>query len=291
MPKRHYLSQCYLKGFATREDDEAIWQYKKSTGVLRKKGIGNIAQRTDYYTRILTDGSRDEQVEEHFSRLENRWPPLVRILNDAAQAVYSKSLSLSQRMTSDDLNALLRFMFMHGIRVPAKMDFIRAYVMTKHPRRDQLTDDEVQNYVVGGLIGTHDEVIDDWIRRLREKGMNIFLLPAGSGKLGFFTSDDPLFIGGDIRQDSTRIVFPVHRRTLLMFEHPSDHHGDARAFLIRDKERIDEANVDMVANAKDEIYAHDPAYLHEILKKMGFEVELRESADGASREVRGFRDS
>ena len=283
MPKQHYLSRCYLEGFATREDDRAIWQYKKSTGILRKKGIRNIAQRTDYYTRILTDGSRDDQAEVHFSRLESMWPSLVRILNDVAQAVYSKSLSLKQRMTSDDWNVLLRFMFMHAIRVPAKMDFIRAYVMTKHPHRDDLTDDEVQNYVVGGLIGTHDDVIDDWIGHLWKKGMGIFLLPAGSGKLGFFTSDDPLVIGGDIRQDSTRIVFPVHRKMLLMFEHASDHPGDARAILIREKERIDETNVDIVANAKGEIYAPDPTYLHEILKNMGFEVELRERADGTSR--------
>ena len=275
MAKNHYLSRCYLEGFATPEDAKAIWQYKKSTGILRKKGIGNIAQRTDYYARTLTDGSRDERAEKYFSKLETHWPSLVRILNDAAQAIYSKSLLLSKRMTSDDLNDLLRFMFMHSIRVPAKMDFLRAYVMTKHPRRDQLTADEVQNYVVGGLIGTHDDVIEDWLRLVKEKGMGIIMLPAGSSGLGFFTSDDPLFIGGDIRNDSTRIVFPVSRKMILMFERPFEHPGEARALLIREKELIDESNIDIVGNATDEVYAREATYIHEILKKMGLEVQLR----------------
>ena len=273
MPRSHYLAQCYLRRFATREDCKAIWQYKKSSGVLRKRGIKNVAQRTNYYSRILSDGNRDDRAEKYFGRLETRWPSLLGILNDVAQAIYSKSSSLSKSMTDADLTDLLHFMFIHSVRSPSKMKFLRAYVMAKHPRRDQLTDEEIQNYVVGGLIGTHDDVIEDWLRRMKAKGMNIFMLPAGS-RLGFFTSDDPVFIGGDIREPSTLIVFSLDRKMVLALQHP----GDTTALLIREKEEIDKVNVDIVANATDEIYSSEPTYLQEILGKAGLEVELRKTA-------------
>ena len=76
MAKHHYLACCYLKGFAPHEYPDAIWQYQKSTGVLRMRGIGNVANRPNYYSRVSASGDVDDYAERFFGLIESEWPGL-----------------------------------------------------------------------------------------------------------------------------------------------------------------------------------------------------------------------
>ena len=270
MAKRHYLAQCYLRGFATREDVSAIWQYEKSTGILRQRGIINVAQRPDFYDRILPNGRRDDQAEKYFGKLETRWPALMSKLDDYRTSIHTKSLSPRKIMTEEDLTTLLHFMLIHSIRAPSKIDWIRDYVRTKHPRADTLTDEQIQYLVIGGMIGTHDDVLNDWIQHMRRKSMNLIICPAGAD-MNFVTTDDPLYIGGDIRESSTLVVFPVNRRIVVAFGRP----GAPSARLERSREEIDKTNIGIVTTATNEIYATESLYTKELLQRAELDVEIR----------------
>ena len=59
--------------------------------------------------------------------------------------------------------------------------------------------------------------------------------------------------------------------------------GEVRVLILRDTDDVDKANTDLIMNAPDEIYAKEPVNLKETLKKSGFRVELRESANDSIR--------
>ena len=95
MPKHHYLAQCYLKGFAARHYDNAIWQYRKSTRALQLKGIGNVANRPNYYSHEFVAGEFDDHPEQFFSKIESRWPSLRQRLESQKSGILNTIVSPS----------------------------------------------------------------------------------------------------------------------------------------------------------------------------------------------------
>ena len=279
MAKHHYLAQCYLKGFATPRDRKAIWQYQRSTCILRKRGINNVAYRRNYYYRHLEGGALDGSAERFFGLFESQWPSLRLLLDHYVESAITNR-SVVRSPSAIQRTALLQFMFIHFIRTPEQLDWFREHVRSNHPQGGDLTELEVQDIVIPALASAHDDLVDKWVASNGEKSILIIATPAGSRR-HFFTTDKPVIIPDDIRKESTPIYFPASRRMVIGFEKAE--RGEVRVLILRDTDNVDKANTDLIMNAPDEIYAKEPLYLKEILEKSGFRVELRESANDSIR--------
>ena len=285
MPKHHYLAQCYLKGFAARHYDNAIWQYRKSTRALQLKGIGNVANRPNYYSHEFVAGEFDDHPEQFFSKIESRWPSLRQRLESQKSGILNTIVSPSMAsgirpITDKHRVEILQFMLIHTLRVPGKMEWMRTYASTHHPRRETLTSREIHNLVVAGLENVHDDIVRKWVYPLLDKPLHVAFPPLGSG-ITILTSDNPVYIKGDIREESTFVLFPISKRMFLQFGGPTVH-GDAKhegwqvqVIMPHDTSVIQEANSALVQMATDEIYASEPNYLKSLLERLNFEVELR----------------
>ena len=273
MAKNHYLAQCYLKGFSTPEDPRAIWQYRKSTGELRKRGIHKVACRPDYYAIWLRSEKMDNSAELFFSKFESQWPSIRRLLDDYVRSANTKS-DVGGLPTRGQKTVLLQFMLIHAIRTPELIESMREYVNTNHPHPDMLTERATQNIIIGAMKGSHDDVVHAWVSHNVAKAIRILVPPAGSRRY-FFTTDKPVIYEGDIREQSTEVFFPANRRMVIGFHRvQEDAHVRVRILPVDD---VDRANHDLVDNARDEIYAREPLYLERLLNDMGYAVERRDA--------------
>ena len=272
MPRSHYLAQCYLRGFATREDHAAIWQYEKSTGILCKRGIRNVAYKNNYYSRKLRSGNFDHRLESFFSRFESRWPSIRQALGDHVRSGITSSDV--QLLTREQITVLLQFILIHRMRMPKQIEWMREYVTTNHPLAEMLTERVNQNIIIDALQGSLDDVVAAWVAHNVRKAMVILFAPAGS-KRCFFTTDNPVTYEGDIREESTVLVFPASRRMVIGFWPVQDDGALVRVIVVRNDVDLDRANHDIIANAWNGIYATEPFYLERLLKDLGCPVERR----------------
>lgn len=274
MPKQHYLAQCYLKGFAARhyDNDNEIWQYRKSNRILKLRGIGNVAKRSNYYSREFASGKRDDSVDDFFGALETLWPSLRDRLESLLRVVTREPI---QPISPENRTHILQFILAQDMRVPDRMAFMRNYTVTKHPRRDALTEREVRNYTVEGLRSTYNHVLRDWLRCVGSKPLVIVAPPAGSG-VAVVTSDNPVSTTGDIRDNDTCVLFPVSRRIFVQFGGTlALSESQAQVNIARDTSNVDKLNYNVIKAATDEVYAPEPCYLKGLLKQLGLGVEIQ----------------
>ena len=178
MAKRHYLAKCYLNGFATRDQSPAVWQYLKSTSELRKRGVKNVAQRPDYYSREV--GSKvDESIEIFFGRIETRWLSVRRVLD---RFVYSESIGgddlILPELTPKERVDLLSFMFMHTLRVPNAVERVRTLVADTLP--EGVSRRELNNIVLTSMEGFRDRWMRTFLGNNFDKTLCVYVSPAGS---------------------------------------------------------------------------------------------------------------
>jgi len=149
MAKNHYLAKCYLSGFSTPGNPEAIWQYRKSTCVLRKRGIHKVACLPNYYALWLRGDKIDDSVERFFGGLETQWPFIRRVLDDLVRRTNTKA---DVRLPTREQKAvLLQFMLIHAIRTRGLIESMQEYVYAKHPLAEQLNKREAQNIIIRDL--------------------------------------------------------------------------------------------------------------------------------------------
>ena len=107
--KHHYVPVSYLKAFCG--DDEMLAVYRKDapTEPFRKRP-DDVAFHKYYYAQPLPGGGRDtNRLEDRFSELEGKWPPLVEAL-----AV--------RDCVNDRLDDVFAFVALQRARVPAARD-------------------------------------------------------------------------------------------------------------------------------------------------------------------------
>ena len=274
MARSHYLAQCYLKGFATRDDQSAaVWQYRKSTSELRKRGVRNVAHRPDYYSREF-GGEVDDSVEMFFSKIESRWPSIRQVLN---RFVYSANVKGKGDVTlpkiyEKELIWLLHFMFINTLRRPSSVEPVRTHMADTLP---DVVPSRLKNMVLESMEGFHDRWISAFLENNIKKTLCVYVSPAGSRR-NFVTTDNPVvYYGGEDGFDkSAKLLFPSSRSVLIGFA-PMNDSDPVRMKILHDAEHMDQANMVIIGNAADEIYASEPCYLERLLKGKGYSVNRR----------------
>ena len=276
MAKRHYLAKCYLNGFATRDQSPAVWQYRKSTSELRKRGVRNVARRPDYYSREF-GGRVDDSIEGFFSKIESRWPSVRQFLD---RFVYSKGVlstggddailpELTPKMRVD----LLSFMFIHTLRIPSSVESVRTHIADTLPD-EVVPSRKLNNVLLNSMEGFRDRWMRTFLGNNFDKTLCVYVSPAGSQR-NFFTTDNPvIYVDADGFDKSAKLFFPFSRRVLIEFA-PMNNSDPVRMKILHDSEHMDQANVRIIKNAADEIYAREPFYLERLLKEMGYSVNRR----------------
>ena len=276
--RNHYLAQAYLRGFADRKHEDAIWQYRKSTNEIRLKGIRNVAQRPYYYSVEDSAGRLDHTLEQRFGSVESSWPSLRHAVESNLQAVNLKNVPC--RITRDVRHSILQYMLIHWLRVPKQMKLMRDYIDKNHPRRDQLADSDKQRLRMDGLAQTHNDMVEQWVSLLASRDLSIEFSPAGSG-VTVFTCDNPVIVfnphGLDgIAYTTSHVLFPISRRSYVRFAGTEigTMHDRAVVKVHHDRDIIDGFNRAVVERATDEVYASNPHQLYQLLVTMGRKMKL-----------------
>ena len=280
--KCHYLAQCYLNAFATKGDDPpAIWQYKKSTSELRKRGVKKIAQRTDYYVRTRGD-ERDESIEAFFSKVESRWKEARRMLSRFAESASMPHGNDAPVPTIDELIFLLHFMFIHPLRAPNSMERVRADLTDDLPAG--MSHEAVNNIMLESMIGFHDRHASAFVKSHIGKPLCVYVAPAGA-RSTVLTSDNPVLmyrtsddgVAHDLFDEAGSVVFPASRRVAVGFK-PLDDSTPVHTKMLGNADELDQLNGLAIKHAVDEVYAYEPDYLERLLTDMGRTVKRLEPA-------------
>jgi Protein of unknown function (DUF4238) len=107
--KHHYVPVSYLKAFCGKDEKLAVYRKDAPTEPFRSRP-DEVAFHKYYYAQPLADGSRDTNgLEDRFSELESKWPPIV----DALAA---------REIVDDRLDDIFAFVALQRARVPAARD-------------------------------------------------------------------------------------------------------------------------------------------------------------------------
>jgi uncharacterized protein DUF4238 len=103
--KHHYVAQTYLRGFCNPEGKVCVYSKDRPTHSWWA-APETVAFEKYYYSQPLPDGGQDNnRLEDFFSSIEGRWPPLV-------------SKIQHQERYQGALDQLMLFALMHRVRVP-----------------------------------------------------------------------------------------------------------------------------------------------------------------------------
>jgi hypothetical protein len=104
--KHHYVPEAYLKAFCDKDQELIVYRKDAPTEPYRSKP-GEVAFHKYYYAQPLPGGGRDtNRLEDRFSELEGKWPPIV----DALAA---------RDIVNDKLEDIFAFVALQRARVPA----------------------------------------------------------------------------------------------------------------------------------------------------------------------------
>lgn len=107
--KHHYVPEAYLKAFCGKDEQLAVYRKDAPTEPFRSRP-GEVAFHKYYYAQPLPDGGRDtNRLEDQFSELESKWPPIV----DALAA---------SEIVNNRLEDIFAFVALQRARVPAARD-------------------------------------------------------------------------------------------------------------------------------------------------------------------------
>ena len=273
MAKRHYLAKCYLNGFATRDQSPAVWQYLKTTSELRKHGVENVAHRRDYYSREV-GGIVDESIEMFFGGIETRWPFVRRSLDGfvCSESMGGDDLILPE-ITPKKRVDLLNFVFIQTLRAPNAVERVRTLVADTLP--EGVSRRELNNIVLTSMERFRDRWMRTFLGNSFDKTLCVYVPPAGSRR-NFFTTDNPViyYDGADGFDKSAKLFFPVSKRVLIGLA-PMNNSDPVRTKMLHYAEHVDQANLIIINNSTDEIYATESSYLERLLKGKGCAVNRR----------------
>jgi Protein of unknown function (DUF4238) len=103
--KHHYVAQTYLKGFCNPEGKVCVYSKDRPTHSWWA-APETVAFEKYYYSQPLPDGGQDNnRLEDFFSSIEDRWPPLVSKIQQRGRC-------------EGGLDQLFLFAMMHRVRVP-----------------------------------------------------------------------------------------------------------------------------------------------------------------------------
>jgi hypothetical protein len=112
--KHHYVPVAYLGRFTDEAGYLRVYRKDAPASPLRLKPE-STGFRNHYYSQPKPDGGQDNNaLEDKFSEVESRWPPLA------------QKVARGERLTPHDASELFEFMGLQRVRVPAARDMIEA---------------------------------------------------------------------------------------------------------------------------------------------------------------------
>ena len=109
--KHHYVPESYLKAFCGTDEQLAVYRKDAPTEPFRSRP-GEVAFHKYYYAQPLPDGGRDtNRLEDLFSELESKWPPIVNAL-------------AGREIVNNRLEDIFAFVALQRARVPAARDAV-----------------------------------------------------------------------------------------------------------------------------------------------------------------------
>ena len=291
---QHYLSQMYLRGFspwrydkiANERQKNQVWVYFFKKKEVLLTSIRNVAARSHYYSFKGHDGSYNYSVERLFSKIEDRTAQTFKSVETAIDDFnlhgYARGICETDRLN------LIQFLFLHMIRVPAVMDYLRQESakheasISKEYGKDY-SEDYVQKNSLRVLtrIGRNkDAPILDYLLR-----KDCRILTVLRSRTSFLTTDTPVqrfnkTEPNGIFYPGTEVYLPLSQRTLLFL-----HGNEARLQIqrFRDLDVVFDFNCYMAREAKELIVCSNKEYLVRVLKTIGLEVTNSNEKD----ELRG----
>jgi hypothetical protein len=277
---QHFLARSYLKGFSagTIHGQHQIWILDKSTKEIHLGAIDKSAAFSFYYSIELPNGSRDNSVEESFSDLEKKFVEVVETLRKNIEATGIGRIVPTPTM--EDRVTLCRYIFLHFVRIPANVEWIRQRSEKHLERMKQMGlldfgESNLQNYKMKAFSYINDRVSDKAIGILSSKNVSI---EWGVRRFAsVFTCDNPVFrynpVGANgITYEETNIFFPLYYRAYARLQGTGD---QLRLEKHHDLTPIDEINQAVIYNASTEVYANDAERLQAAAKRAGISATIK----------------
>ena len=108
--RHHFIAETYLTAFCN-DDGKLCVYFKDKAGDFQFIRPDAIAFEKFYYSQPLPGGGRDNNsIEDCFSKIETQWRPLV------------QKIERREFLSRDDKIALLEFVLLHRVCVPAARD-------------------------------------------------------------------------------------------------------------------------------------------------------------------------
>lgn len=107
--RHHYIPKAYLKYFCDEKGEIRVYLKDEPSKIIHQSP-NNTAFHKYYYSKLLPNGEKDHNtLEDHFAKLEAKWPPIMERL-------------LEKKNINDSLEDIFYFMALQRVRVPASRD-------------------------------------------------------------------------------------------------------------------------------------------------------------------------
>lgn len=270
----------YLRGFSPwRYDNTAnelqknqVWVYFFKRKEILLTSVRNVAARSYYYSFKDHDNSYNHSVEKLFSKIEDRTAETFQRIEIAIDEMnlhgYTKGIGEADRLN------LMRFLFLHMIRVPAVMDYLRQKSeeheasISKEYGMDY-SEDYVQKNILRVLIRiarNKDAPILDYLLK-----KDCRILSVLRSRACFLTTDNPVQRFNKTEPEvifypNTEVYLPLNQRVLL-FLHGNE--GKLQIGIFRDLTAIFDLNCYIARKAKELIVCSNKEYLTKVLDARG----------------------
>lgn len=308
--KHHYISQCYLKGFAERRDKKAMLQvWEVDTGrsfKTRPEGVG--AERD--FNRIEIDGVDPNMLEKAFAGFETK-------LDGALERVIStRSLA-----NGDDRNLVMNLITALMLRNPRFRDnfgrfhdqlnkmMLQMSLATEERWESQKKQMAAKGYDVSGMLpyaemkafldkgefdvlpsntfmtqlemGNYEEMLPyiarrKWALFVAPNDDNPFIASDHPARLTWSEPQEPSIYGPGLAMADTAIYFPLSKQIALLgtFE------GEERV-IQADAIQVAQINGEQIATAKAQIYAPNDRFAYMLSFAPGLRGAANLTADRA----------
>jgi hypothetical protein len=224
MNAHHFVSECYLKAFvdprATRGNKRQLWRLRFADGKVEAKTPKGIAKQAGYYSLQLSDGRRDDRLEEYWAAVESVCGPVLKRIRGGDLDV-----------SALDISALLHLASMHFARVPSRRERLDAWLSGAFKKIRAL--DACHSVPPDSLqpdLQRESQLLFHSMAFLKEKAyeamleMGWRLVEAPTSM--FLTSDNPVsvfnprmagdLLGHGLRAKTIEVLFPLSPRVCLM---------------------------------------------------------------------------
>lgn len=292
--QHHYVSQCYLKGFATRRRKPKLFVIDAKNRTSFTTSPSNVGVERDFH-RIDADGLQPDALENALAGFESELAPAL-----------ERIISARSIKNDDDRALLLNLIGLLHIKNPAMRESIRQFheqiskvMMSMAVATPERWASQVRQMKRDGYLpedaDTDYEKMRDFIERDQYKinlytgrhlqleletfdkilpyifGRKWMLLKAPKGTTGFITSDHPVClmwsdpkmragnhpVGLGLRR--TQILFPISNELALMGAFEAENmEGDVPEHMVA------QINGSILLHAKRQIYARESDFVYQL---------------------------